>query len=79
MINSTELSIRFKKIERTEAIERLILLILILSGAVSFLVHYILTIFGISNNPFTVFSLLGLLFLIIAITWSKFYSKVVYF
>ena len=79
MINSTELSIRFKKIERTEFKEGLILLILALSGAVSFLVHYILTILGVSNNPFTIFSLLGLLFLIIVIIWSKFYRKVVYF
>lgn len=59
--------------------EGLILLILALSGAVSFLVHYILIIFGISNNPFTIFSILGLLLFVIAITWSKFYRKVVYF
>lgn len=79
MINSIDLSIRFKKIERTEFIEGLILPILTLSGAVSFLVYYILTILGISNNSFTVFSLLGLLFLLITIIWFKFRRKVVYF
>ena len=65
-----------KMIEKTEFREGLILLVFVILGGFLFIMHYASIIVGVGNKTFTVFSLLGLLFLIIAILGSQFYKKI---
>ncbi len=75
MTCSNELAIRFKRIERIEFTEGLILLVFGLIGAIFFLAHYAMIFFGIRTGPLTVFSAAGLLSIAAAIAASKAYRK----